>query len=406
MRTTLPLKLSVAANALLIGLLLLRTDHKPRPPVPVSTTAVHQSPPSAPAPTAASGDWRDAMSELRRVGVPSAIIAKVVVEKIAQKWTPIEADLERKYLHGEIDVKQLAEYHDKRAREQENDLRAALGEGFLAWDRETTVGNMYLGGLVPSEEQKAPLHALEKEWLARVRDLESNLRNGAMDQATFDATRATAEHDYKLRLAAIIGRDRVDLPADPADKANGLRRDFALLKLGDEQMNQLTSIHEKWKTAREGVTQSVEATRTVDAAARGDLDALDRARDEEYRRVMGNELFTAWQRAGDDRFVAMRENSARWNLDEATIARVYADIRAYDLVVASREYRAQIAEQSGESVDWAAVQASVANYSRQTEAALRSYLDDARLAQLREAKIILFREADLSKSNLGARPNL
>jgi hypothetical protein len=45
------------------------------------------------------------MAQLRQAGVPSGIIAKVVVEKIAQKWTPLEAKFERQYLNDEIDAK-------------------------------------------------------------------------------------------------------------------------------------------------------------------------------------------------------------------------------------------------------------------------------------------------------------
>jgi hypothetical protein len=107
------------------------------------------------------------MAQLRQAGVPSGIIAKVVVEKIAQKWTPLEAKFERQYLNDEIDAKRLAELHDERAQEEERELRAALGEGYREWHREHIVQNMNLGGLRPCQEQKEPLYLLETDWRRR-----------------------------------------------------------------------------------------------------------------------------------------------------------------------------------------------------------------------------------------------
>lgn len=401
------LKISLGANALLAALLIgaLRRSSPSEPKAPSSSSVLATSSSAPRRADEPPAPWTDSFAELRRVGVPSAIIARLVVEKVAQKWTPIEAGLEQKYLHGEIDAKRLAEFHDQRAREQEAELRAALGDGFLAWDMETTVTNMYLGGLVPSEGQKRPLYDLQKGHLARLHALEVAQRESRLDPAAFETAHAREVLDYKTALASLIGADRVD-GLTPTDSLPQVRADFAQLGLAPDQMRDLAAIHEKWSAARSDMARSLEQSAHVDSAYEGDLHALDQARDAEYARVLGQERFDAWRRAADDRHRLMRQNAEAWQLDGPTISSVYSDLRAYDLAVANREYEAQLREQAGETVDWARVQSDVAAYSRDTETALRARLGDERFARLSQAAIISLRQPDLAKSALSERPHL
>ncbi len=396
------LRLSLGANILLAALVAGLCLRRPAPHVsgpaivPVSSLPPIEAAPSAPVP------WEDSLAELRRMGVPDAIVARLVIEKVARKWTPIEAGLEKKYLNGEIDARGLAEFHDQRAREQEAELRAALGKGFLAWDIETTVGNMYLGGLVPAEAQKRPLYDLQKGHLERLHRLEVAQREGRLAPEAFETVHAREIFDFKTSLAALIGADRVDGLA-PASMPQ-IRADFAQLGLDDDQMRALAGVHEKWSAARADLAHSLAQTASLDSAYESDLRALEQARDEDYRRILGDERFDAWQRAGDDRHRRMQENAAAWKLDPPAIASVYATLRAYDLAVANREYQAQLREQAGESVDWTAVQAEIAAYTRDTETSLRARLGEERFARLRDASVIALREPDLAKTALGERP--
>ena len=411
MSSSLWLKISLGANALfaalVAGLLLRHSTPSAAPGLPAASVA------AAPrAPVRMPGDgpaaplaWEDSLAEFRRAGVPAVILARLVVEKVAKKWTPIEAGLEQQYLRGDIDARRLAGFHEQRAREEEAELRAALGEGYLAWDIENTVGNMYLGGLVPAEALKRPLYDLEKGHLARLHELEVAQREGRIEPADFETAHAREILDYKTSLAALIGAERVDGLA-PADPTPQVRADFAQLGLDQAQMQALAGVHRKWSEARAELGRSLARTGQLDSAYEGDLRALDQARDDEYRAILGGERFDAWQRAADDRYRSMRENAGAWQLDGPAIASVYSTLRAYDLAVANREYQAQLNEQAGKTVDWAEVQADVAVYTREAEAALRVRLGDERFARLSEASVISFREPDLGKSALDERPRL
>ena len=404
------LPLSVGANVVLLGL-LLSAGPNPTSSAPVRTAptiaSTNTSPSRAPAePTRANPlDWSESLAQLRRAGVPSAIIATVVREKIAQEWTPREKELEQRYLNGEIDAKRLAEYHDERIAEEDAELRAALGDRYEAWDRESTVAGMYLGGLTPAPEQYEPLYRLQKAWLAELHALEVALRNGELDQLTFDQRHSAAEADYKQKLAAIIGPERVDQPATDTPAVQ-VRQDFARLNLSENQIRQLAAIEEKWSKLHGQLAQSLAEKGEVDAAYYGDLQAIDRARDEECRRILGDTAFDAWQNSTDSRFAALQHAASGLNLPPTLVDQVYGAMRAYDLAVTSFEHEAQIKSQQGESVDWGDVDRAIGTYTAQTAAALRHLLGDARFEALQKQQVLALRSAHEETRDPSARISL
>ena len=340
-----------------------------------------------------SDEWASTMGQLRCAGVPGAIIAKVVLEAVAQKWTPLEAEHERQYLNGDIDAKQLAGKHDERAQEEERELRAALGDGFVEWDREHTVQTMYLGGHQPTEEQKESLYVLQKSWLRHLRELEVANRNGLLSDAGLEAERAKGEAEFNLKLVGIIGAERVDSVASIEDAAQQVRREFSRLPLTDTQISQLADVQIQWEKARGEMAAFLAQTKTMDAAYEGDLKALDRARDDDYRRILGEQSFDAWQKAGDERYRLLRNNAQAWGLDSKQIDHVYATIRAYDLAAATLEHQSQVREQMGEPVDWRTLEDSLADYTRQTAADLRAFLGEERFTAMARQQIFGLRQS-------------
>jgi hypothetical protein len=245
---------------------------------------------------------------------------------------------------------------------------------------------MYLGGLTPSPEQYEPLWRLQKSWLAKAHALEVAKRNGELDDATFLAQHDRAEAEYKQQLAGIIGAERVDHPdADPS--ATQVRHDFARLHLSEAQIGQLSSVQEKWSAARADLERSLERNGTLDPAYYGDLQALDRARDEEVRRVVGDERFETWQKSGDYRYLALQDGATRWKLGPREIEQVYGTIRAYDLAVATYEHEVQVRSQQGEAVDAASVDRAIGHYTDQTARALRQLLGPQRFEAMQAQSV-------------------
>ncbi|HEU5078504.1 MAG TPA: hypothetical protein VFT72_04790 [Opitutaceae bacterium] len=413
MNTRVWLSISTAFNLILVGVVwhVIESDNREsarRAALAQSqsaTAAMKVAPNSVETPHARPLDWSESMAEFRRAGVPSEILAKVVIEKIARKWTPLEQQWEKQYLEGTLDANKLAELHDQRARDQEAELRSALGNDFVRWDRDTTVENMYLGGYQPKESEKEPLYTLQQDYLNRLRNLETLKRQSRIDESSFETDRAEVERDYKAKLAGIIGAERVDELAPAITPVEQVRQDFAKLQLTDAQIKALAAVNETWDSARSDMSKSLDNTKDMDVAYEGDLQALDRGRDEEYRRILGDEAFNAWQRAGDDRYIAMRRNAAAWQLDDSTIANVYSLVRGYELAVASYEYQAQVGQHEGKSVDWSTVESQIANDTRDTEKTLRRYLGDQRFERMQAQQVFGLRKPNEIQGNLNARLN-
>lgn len=380
------LKISLVANGVLLaGVVWLSL----RPAPPPARRAASPAPAArSPSPHAADEtrtaplDWPDSIAELRHARVPGAIIAKVVIERIAQKWTPLEAKFEQQFLNGEIDANRLAELHEERAREEEHALRAALGEGYREWHRQEIVQNMNLGGVQPSEAQKEPLYLIEIGWRARLQELERAKRHGRLDQTAFDRAVAQAEVDYKHQLAAVVGRERIFGEPVVNDPRAQLSRDFEELQVTDAQLHELAAVQKTWSDTRSAMAESLQRDKTIDGAFDGDLHALDRARDEDYRRILGEDAFDSWQRSRDDRYRLLRNRAQSWDLDPQRVENVYQLIRSYDLAIAAYEHQAQVSAQGGQLVDWTNVQTAVAEYTRQTEATLRQTLGHDRFEQM------------------------
>ena len=337
--------------------------------------------------------WADSMSLFREAGVPSEILAKLVVEKIAQKWTPLEKQFEEQFLNDQINAKRLEELHDQRARELDDELRLALGAGYLEWDKRTTVDNIYLGGLTPTGAQREALYPLQKDYLDRIHALEVAKRNGQLEEKTFAQAQQRVETDYHDRLVGIIGAERVAALGGQENPASQVRNEFSQLKLTHQQMDDLAAVQKKWMSLRASMSQSLEQTKTIDVAYDGDLRAIDHARDEEFSRILGPENFDAWQKSSDDRFNTLKNNARDWNLDQQQVDSVYKTVRAYDLAVANFEYKAQISAQEGKPVDWTTIEMAVAEYTQQTEATLRHYLGNQRFEQMRATEVFGLRRA-------------
>lgn len=397
----------MAINAVLVGA-LFRSALRPAaatriPSKPIVAMTENKVVPSEETTPVASLAWTDSMARLRQAGVPGAIIAKIVVEKVAQKWTPLEAQFERQYLNDEIDARRLAELHDERASEEERELRAALGDGYREWHREHLVQNMNLGGLAPAEGQKEPLYALETDWRKRLHELEVAKRNGQLDQDAFDAAFARGEGEYKDKLAAIIGRERVYGEPTENDPRTYLRQEFSRLQLTDAQIAELASVQKTWSDLRGAMAKSLEQSKTMDVAYEGDLQAMDRARDEEYRRILGTEVFDGWQKARDDRYRALRRHAPALGLEPAQVEHVYATLRAYDVAAVTFEHQAQVRSHVGQPVDWAVVDDSLATHANQTEAALRAYLGNERFERMQEQQFFGLRRPNAARSDPNAR---
>jgi len=344
--------------------------------------------------------WQESLVQLRRAGVPSAIIAKLVTEKVALKWNAREEACERQYLQNEIDEKRIAELQVERASEEEQELRAALGDDYLAWDKERVLRGMLLGGFVPSLAQKDALYAIQKSWLGRLKELEAAHRDGRLDAAAFDAAYTRAESEYKAQLAAIVGASRVDGPPPVEEPTVQVRREFGRLSLTASQFADLASTQQTWSKMRRELAASVVQNGSTDAADEDDLRTIDDAREAELRRILGEDAFRVWHRSRDASYRVLQSDPQFAGLDAVQLGRVYDAVRDYDIAASTLRHNERMREFSGQAPDQAAIDQARAILAKQTKVSLCALLGRERYERMQKDGLFGLPDLDLAQHDL------
>jgi len=401
MNPRLTLALSIAGNLALLGALALSILAHPHASTDLvaSATGINDARPGGadpasrvdPAPIQKSLDWTESMHLFREAGVPAPILAQLVAEKVAQKWTPRERQIEQQHLDGTLDQRHIGDLHDERASELQQELRAALGDAFDAWEREHLVDSMYLGGPTPTEEQRDQLYTLQRHHLQQLRELERARRWGEISETEYTAAHAAIGSDHHEKLGAIIGHDRADDPELPQSPLARVQREFSALALSESQVAELAVAHERWNNLRGALAESLRKTGELDISYVSDSEAIDHTRDEEFRRIIGSEAFDAWQMVRDDRFGALQRHAARWQLEPQQVEHVYRAIRDCDRTIASLEQQTNARLHVGDAVDWSSLSLTFERFTRQTEEKLRAYLGAERFEQMQRDGLISLR---------------
>jgi hypothetical protein len=185
----------------------------------------------------------------------------------------------------------------------------------------------------------------------------------------------------------------VDLPAASASPDGvmvELRRRLGPLNLDETQLATLAAVqrtwteqHARWEPLAEGASPPA-----ADYAAQ--IATIDALRDQEYRRVMGPETFTEFQKANDPRYQLMQRYASAWQLGPAEIDNVYETLNAHAGRVANYYQDVLVADQRGETVDWAAVDRTVRQLKSETEQTLRASLGAERFEKLQRGDVLRF----------------
>jgi hypothetical protein len=341
-----------------------------------------------------SDQRRWVVDQLRAMGVPNQILARMVQlnmdesceERASEVWEQSKGDpAAMEALQMEIDMNRDAE------------MRAALGEdGFKQWDnanmmREANGGNV---PLTPSES--AAVYDLWKKLRARELELKQAKFKGEMDGAQADEAWEKADAEYKQQMKALLGDERYAKAEqmDEATAAASLRQDFAKANPSDAQFQELLKAQQQWNQRRTELDKQFQVDPSSPAYA-NQIEALEEARDQEYRRVLGSDAFDALQKQQDPTYSSMKKNAGIWGLDDSKIDYVYGTMKFYEKSVRDYQAQARAREAQGQNVDWDAVNKNLQQFAEQTRQALQSNLGNDSLDKLQRNSVIQFNQVQL-----------
>ena len=335
------------------------------------------------------------VDQLRAMGVPNKVLARVVWADIDWKVNQHGGELSLKS-HGDPNI--MAAYKLDNAMNLDAEMRAALGEeGFKQWDHENLLREANQGKieLTPSEIDTA--YELWKKVQQRELELRKARLNGEMDEADVGDAIGTAISEFKQQMKSLLGDERYARSQqidDGTAAATSLRQDFAKANPSDSQFQDLLKTQQQWNERRMELDQQFKDGPSSPEYT-DKIKALEAARDQEYRRVLGADAFDALQKEQDLGYTKMKKYANIWALDGDKIDSVYGTLKYYQKSVEDYQSRARALEDQGQSVDWDGVMKNLKQFADQTQQALQNYLGQDSFNKLQRNGIFEFSQPEL-----------
>ena len=389
------LVLNMVLAAVCLTLVLRRPAANPNP-----TTLPQSSPP---APAADTGRASTAVKRensdraephnwievLRERGVPEKVIARLAVAEFEDRWQARQAQAQEAYHRGDLDSEGLAALAQQHDLEEENDLRAKLGEeAFRRWDQERLFQQFNLGKVTLTAAETNSLYDLAANHRVLLRAVEKARLQNLMDQATYDVEQAKAQTDFEKQLRALLGDGRCGALRGESPTVGELRRSLRSVDLDDRQLATLLEAQEKWDAARVQLEQ--QRVETGDTNLGPQISALTEKRDQAFVSILGTNGFALFQKQRDSRYLEMQKNAARWGLDGSNIDFIYNAIQTYEKAADDYERKVREIEEQTIKVDGNALHQNLRDYGRQLAQSLRTNLGDARYDAVRRNQLLPF----------------
>ncbi len=339
----------------------------------------------------ASDRRRWLIDQLRAAGVPNNVLARVALSDLDEGWDKRFEETAEKN-HGDADT--MAELQQERERDEEAEMRTALGEvGFKLWDQEKQLREANIGKIQLTDSETNAVYDLKKKLQQRQRDLEQARLKGTMDDAEINDASEKAYTEFNQQMKALLGDDRYakSQGQDDGTPANNLQQELAKVNPNDSQFQDLLKAQQQLNESRSKLDQQFQDDPTNPAYA-DQIKALDEARDQEYQRVLGSNAFGTLQKAQDDGYSKMKKYENIWGLDDNKVDNVYDAIKYYEKTVQDYQARASALDAQDQSVDWDAVNKNLQQFKEQTQQSLQNYLGQDSFNKMQRNGVFQFNE--------------
>jgi hypothetical protein len=272
-------------------------------------------------------------------------------------------------------------------------MRAALGEeGFKRWDVKKMLWEAMSTEVTVTSSESDAIYAAKKKLEQRELELEQAKVKGSMDDAAINDAEDKAYAEYNQQLKAVLGDDRYakSQQLDDAFAARNLR--YTLTRNGvnpdDSQFQALFKAEQDYSQSQIKLDSSA-----PDYPAQ--LKALNDARDQQYRQVLGADAYDIFQKEQDPGYSRMKKYETLWGLDDSKADYVYNTMKSYEKSV--QDYQAQLSalQAQGQKVDWDGAKQHLQQLTDQTGQTLQNYLGQNSFDKLQRNHLFLFKPTQL-----------
>jgi hypothetical protein len=328
------------------------------------------------------------IDQLRAMGVPNDALALVARVDFEVQW-------ESRFEACGVDRDKLAAAQLDMDMSKDAEMRAALGaEGFKRWDQKTMLWEAMSTEVAVTPSETDAIYAGKKKLQQRELELEQAKVKGTMDDAAINAAEDKAFSEYNQQLKAVLGEERYakSQQLDDAFTAGNLR--YTLSKNGvtpdDSQFQQLFKAEQEWNKSQLKLDAS-----SPDYLAQ--LKALNAARDQQYRQVLGADAYNTFQKEQDPGYAQMKKYETLWGLDDNKADYVYAAMKSYEKSVRDYQARMNALQAQGQKVDWDGVNQHLQQLTDQTGQTLQNYLGPDSFNKLQRNHLFLFKPTQSSR---------
>ncbi|HEU5078748.1 MAG TPA: hypothetical protein VFT72_06025 [Opitutaceae bacterium] len=393
-------RLSFALNIILLAtaVILALPKSQPAATAPITTTKPKETViisehalPHYTETDSTSNKRRWLVDQLREMGVPNHILAQVVLANLDAEWTKHAAEVTIK-THGDSDTMAALQLDIDKSLDSE--MRAALGEeGFRQWDRDNMMREANAGNVAFTASEAESAYGLWKKYQARELALKEARVKRTMDEADVAEAQGAALAEFNQQMKGLLGDERYarSQQTDPDTAAAGLREEFAQANPNESQFQDLLKTQKQLNEQRAALENQFQTDKSS-MVYTAQLKALEDARDREYERVLGPQVFDTLQKTKDPGYNQMKKNQALWGLDDRSIDGVYGTVQYYQKTVQEYEAQTHAREAQGQSVNWDAVNQSLEQFTEQTRQSLRRDLGEERFNQLDRNNVFRFNE--------------
>jgi hypothetical protein len=184
---------------------------------------------------------------------------------------------------------------------------------------------------------------------------------------------------------------------DAETDSASLRQDLAKANPSDSQFQELLKTQQQWNERRSELDKQFQDDQSSMAYV-DQIKALDAAREQEYRRVLGDATFDTFQKEQDPGYSRMQKYKSIWGLDDNSIDAVYGSMKYYEKNVEDYQARARALDTQEHTVDWDAVNKNLQQFSEQTQQALQNYLGKDRFNKMQQNGVFRFNPNQLSQT--------
>lgn len=329
--------------------------------------------------TSASDRRRWMIDRLRAMGVPNDTLALIARMDLEVQW-----DGRFQECWGDADKMAAVQLEMDMGKDAE--MRAALGEaGFKQWDRKNMLWEAMSTEVDVTQPETDAIYALKKKLQQRQLELEQAKVNGTMDDAEIKDASDQAYSEYNQQLKTLLGDNRyaTSQQMDDAFRAGLLSHQLANVNPSDSQFEELFKAEQQWIQSLSQLDPS-----SADYAAA--YKELNDARDQTYQRVLGSNVYDAYQEQQDPSYSEMKKYENLWGLDDPKIDYVYGTMKQYQKSVQDYQARISALQAQGQNVDFETVKKTLQQFASQTQQSLQSYLGQDSFTRLERNHVLMF----------------